>query len=193
MKKTSIAILSVFICLFVACRKDLGSKPTLSPDAGPLNSATSLGGDRDEEGGSCEEKTVPLMAGQSIQAGTVTIANDDDFIYVTYTTTGGWVLTKTHLFVGACTAIPVNNGGNAVPGQFPYKTTHSNVTSYTYTLPVSAIGINVCGCMAAHANVKKLSPNGQTLGSETGWGQGDLINAQGNWAMKVSYCPVPCN
>lgn len=193
MKKTSIAILAALLCLFVACRKEVGSKATQSPNPNPLNSATSIGDDRDEDGGSCEEKTVALMAGQSTQAGTVTIENDDDYIYVTYTTTNGWVLTKTHLFVGACTAIPVNNGGNAVPGQFPNKTNHSNVTSYTYTLPISAIGANVCGCVAAHANVKKLSPTGQTIGSETGWGQGDLINTQGNWAMKVPYCPIPCN
>ena len=75
----------------------------------------------DPGGSGCAPTTVTLKAGQTIDAGTVTVINDADFIYVTYTTANGYLLTQTHLYVGDCAAIPVNGPGNPMPGQFPYS------------------------------------------------------------------------
>jgi hypothetical protein len=143
----------------------------------------------DREDGFCEATTVDLLAGQTINAGTVTVINDNDYIYVTYTTANGYTLKQTHLYVGGCALIPVNNAGNPVPGQFPYKATHNNATSYTVTVPISAIPAGSCGCIAAHAAVQKLNAAGQVIDSQTGWGNGTLINPDGgNWGMKFAYC-----
>jgi hypothetical protein len=137
----------------------------------------------------CPIETVPLIAGQNIDAGTVTVSNDDDFIYVTYTTANGYLLQQTHLYVGNCEAIPVNKKGNPVPGQFPYKTDHQNCTTFTYQVPIAAIGLGNCGCIAAHAAVVKLNANGQVIDSQTGWGSGEIINPNGgNWGTKFGYC-----
>jgi hypothetical protein len=137
----------------------------------------------------CEPTEVTLIAGQTINAGTVTVSNDNDYIYVTYATTNGWVLTQTHLYVGDCALIPVNNPGNPLPGQFPYKSTHNNVTSYTYQIPISRIALENCGCIAAHAVVVKYNSSNQVIGSETAWGNGVRINLSGgNWGMKFDYC-----
>ncbi|MEJ7611868.1 MAG: hypothetical protein WKF88_11885 [Ferruginibacter sp.] len=134
------------------------------------------------------EKIVTLYAGQTINAGEVTVTRDADFIYVTYTTANGWLLTQTHLFVGECGSIPVTGSGNPRPGQFPYKTTHNKITSFTYTVPVSKLGADGCGCIAAHAVVVKLNAAGQVIQTETGWGDGPRINPTGNWATRFDYC-----
>ncbi len=137
----------------------------------------------------CLPTEVNLIAGQTMIAGTVTVTNDAEYIYVTYSTTGGWVLTQTHLYVGACNLIPVNNPGNPIPGQFPYSGTHNNITTITYQVPISKIPVGSCGCIAAHAVVKQLNSSGGTIQTQTGWGQGTQINmGSGNWGMKFDYC-----
>lgn len=139
--------------------------------------------------GECTPTEVMLVAGQTMDAGTVTVSNDSNFIYVTYTTANGWVLTQTHLYVGDCALIPVNNPGNPLPGQFPYASAHSNVTTYTYQVPVSRIPLEGCGCIAAHAVVKKYNSSNQVIDTQTGWGNGVRINLTGgNWGMKFDYC-----
>jgi hypothetical protein len=137
----------------------------------------------------CIPTEVNLIAGQTMVAGTVTVSNDAEYIYVTYTTTGGWVLTQTHLYVGDCALIPVNNPGNPIPGQFPYGGNHNNITTITYQVPISKIPAGSCGCIAAHAVVKELNSSGGTIQTQTGWGQGTQINmGSGNWGMKFDYC-----
>jgi len=139
--------------------------------------------------GECPATEVILIAGQTINSGSVSVTNDANFIYVTYTTAPGWYLTQTHLYVGDCALIPLNNPGNPVPGQFPYSANHNNITTYTYQVPISLIPAGGCGCIAAHAVVKQLNASGQTIQTQTGWGQGTLINLNGgNWGMKFDYC-----
>lgn len=137
----------------------------------------------------CTPIEVMLVAGQTINSGTVTVWNDAVNIYVTYTTANGWLLTQTHLYVGDCALIPVNNPGNPIPGQFPYSGTHNNITSYTYTIPISKIPAGSCGCIAAHAVVVKVNGSNQIIESQTAWGNGTRINMSGgNWGMKFDYC-----
>jgi hypothetical protein len=132
---------------------------------------------------------VSLIAGQTMNSGNVTVTNDANFIYVTYNTANGWLLTQTHLYVGDCALIPVNGPGNPVPGQFPYASSHANITSYTYQIPIAKIPAGGCGCIAAHAVVVKLDGNGNVINTQTGWGQGIRINPNGgNWGMKFEYC-----
>lgn len=142
-----------------------------------------------ETPGECTPTEVALMAGQTMNAGTVTVTNDATNIYVTYATTNGWVLTQTHLYVGDCALIPVNNPGNPIPGQFPFTSAHNNVTTYTYTVPLSRIPAGSCGCIAAHAVVKQYNSSNQVIQTQTGWGNGVRINLSGgNWGMKFDYC-----
>ncbi len=137
----------------------------------------------------CPATQVTLFAGQTMNAGTVSVTNDANYIYVTYTTANGWYLTQTHLYVGNCATIPVNNPGNPIPGQFPYASSHNNVTTYTYQVPISAIPAGGCGCIAAHSVVVKLNANGSVASQQTGWGNGTQINmGSGNWGMKFDYC-----
>jgi hypothetical protein len=191
--KKNLYLLLLASVFFTACSKenDLGNPlPPGQPVKGEVISRAP--GDRDGGGGYCTETSVNLIAGQNMVAGNVTVQQDADFIYVTYNTTGGWVITQTHLYVGNCATIPVNGAGNPIPGQFPYNANHNNVTTYTVAVPVSVIGIGNCGCIAAHAVVKQLDASGNTIQQQTAWGEGTRINPTGNWAMKFSFCPVAC-
>jgi hypothetical protein len=189
MKKNLMPILLLAAGMFMySCKKADAVKSIGETTA--QNVQGSIGSrDTSDREGDCLETTVNLMAGQTIDAGYVSVINDDANIYVTYSTSNGYTLKETHLYVGDCALIPVNKPGNPIPGQFPYNATHNNVTTYTVTVPISAIPLGACGCIAAHAVVQKLDASGQVLDSQTAWGQGTLINLSGgNWGMKFDYC-----
>lgn len=76
-----------------------------------------------------DPQVVTLWAGQNIDAGTVSVWNDGDNIYVTFETTGEWEMTETHLYVGNTDP----NDLTTAPGQFPY----SGETEYV--IPLSEI------------------------------------------------------
>jgi len=112
-------------------------------------------------GEGCDLTTIATFwAGQNYEAGTVSANNDAENLYVTFTTTGGWTMSLTHLYVGLVPPASYS------PGSFPYQTAHAPaVTSFTYTIPLSEIGA-VPGdtvYIAAHAEVS----NGTQ--SETAW------------------------
>lgn len=184
MKKTLLAFSAIALSIaFVSCKKE-APQPAAKEEAEIINPRTDLPGEEE-----CPATTVQLTAGQYINSGSITVSNDANFIYVTYTTANGYLLTQTHLFVGNCSAIPVNGQGNPVPGQFPYASPHNYLTSFTYQIPISALPAGSCGCIAAHAVVVKLNSSGQVIEQQTGWGQGVRINPNGgNWGMKFEYC-----
>ncbi len=133
--------------------------------------------------------TVDLLAGQTIVSGNVTVANDEENLYVTYSTQNGWLLSQIHLYVGANEGLPVNKAGNPTIGQFPYKVAFNPyVTTYTYTLPLSSFPDVMT--IAAHAVVVKTDASGKVLQSETGWGKG--ISFAKSWAMKFVYTKQVC-
>lgn len=139
----------------------------------------------------CDTPTVVrFLAGQTIEAGSVTVGNDATDLYVTFTTTDGWHLFKTHLYVGACELMPLNNGGNLAPGQFPFATDHTPyVDTYTYKIPLSRLSSS-CICVAAHAEVSKADIPGDG-DKETAWGEGVRVS-ESSWAMKFEYCIKEC-
>ncbi len=185
--KKSVLIIAVAVASFTfsSCKKE--SVTALQAKEENTITPSLVGG---PGSGGCPATEVSLLAGQTINSGSVTVTNDANYIYVTYTTTNGWFLTQTHLYVGECSLIPVNNPGNPMPGQFPYKTTHTGgTTTYTYQVPIATIGLGNCGCIAAHAVVVKLNASGQVVEQQTGWGNGTHINLNGgNWGMKFDYC-----
>lgn len=138
---------------------------------------------------SCEE-TFDLFGGQTIWVGEVSISNDDNYIYVTYNTSGGWVINETHLYIGDPNGIPSNNAGNPQLGQFPYNESHTGVTSHTIIVPIDP---NLeCYVVAAHASVSLLDENGIEIQQETAWSSGNQINEGGSWATYSDYCLLEC-
>ncbi|NUN69196.1 MAG: carboxypeptidase regulatory-like domain-containing protein [Bacteroidetes bacterium] len=138
--------------------------------------------DCDGDDGTCDEDgIVTLWAGKKYNAGTVTVTEDANNLYVTYATTGSWKLTETHLDIA--TTKYTKRGS---PGQYDYKATHTNgVTSYTYTVPKTwAPGTSVH--FLAHAVVGKYSGN-RCSSTETAYGGTVVSPRYGSWFATFCY------
>jgi hypothetical protein len=134
-----------------------------------------------------EVKTVSLIAGQHHNIGSINISNDEENLYVNYTTTGDWYMIETHLLVGSVAGIK-----NPAPGQFPYSDDHDPaVQSFTYTIPLADLGETFD--VAAHAAVVRVNEDGEVLQGETAWGEGPRFTPRGNWAMYTSYTVQECD
>jgi len=80
----------------------------------------------------------PLIAGQHIDAGTVTLTRDADTLFVTYKTNSDFTLAQTHVWVGTdVDAVPHNSGG-LVNGQFTYNDSYDpTVSEATVEVPLT--------------------------------------------------------
>ena len=126
--------------------------------------------------------STDLIAGQNIEAGKVNFWNDDEYVYVKYSTTGGWYLTETHLQIaGTLDGIPQTKKGNPIPGQFDYAAVHDpGVTEYVYKIPISDF-FKGDVYIAAHAVVNRIV-DGKVVQKETAWADGKDFPGK-NWAM----------
>jgi len=142
---------------------------------------------------SCNYTTVnaDLFGGQTIPVGTLSITNDENNLYVTYSTHDAWFITQTHLYVGALENMPVNKSNTPIPGQFPNKTTHSDGTTiFMYTIPWASLPD--CYIIAAHASVVKIE-NGSVVQTETAWSDGTAFENTNRWGSYTNYCTQHCN
>jgi hypothetical protein len=141
-------------------------------------------------------KCVDLLAGQSIDAGTVCVEVIGDDLVVTYTTQDGWELTEAHLWVGDDLAdMPQTKKGNPKVGNFPHNS--GDITgsdSHTFTIPLSDLGggdfaTSLCDHpfdAAAHAALRKDNGSGGYQ-TETGWANGARMVQRGNWATFFNF------
>lgn len=153
-----------------------------------------------------DEQCVRLMAGQHTHAGSVCVhvdhgadtsaycgAGSTGKVVITYSTHDGWELYEEHLAVGdEYDDIPMNNGGNPQPGQFPYHHDDpSGHTSHSFYVPLCELGIDasdhvcdpVTAYFAAHAVVKKYHDD--ECQEETAWGEGQSLG--NNWSMYFTH------
>lgn len=180
MKTASVlGVASLFI--LASCQTDVLEENSTNFQASTTSSYKMSGG--------CSE-TFTLYGGQTIPVGTLEVSNDADSIYVVYTTTGGWELVETQLYVGDLAGLPANKNGMPKIGQFPYKANHSgSTTTYSYSIPVDD---NIsCYSVAAHASVQ-LVQGGTVVQSETAWSEGVRLVSKGSWATYSTYCLTDC-
>lgn len=141
----------------------------------------------------CPDQVSNLIAGQHIDAGDVSITNDDTNLYVEITTQDGWLITETHIFAGTG-AIPTNRKGTPVPGRFPFNNAFSpGVSSYTEVIPLAGLNI-ACGDelkVAVHAVVVR--PAGDGTEEQTAWADGEGFNTP-RWSyfnLYTTCCEPP--
>jgi hypothetical protein len=129
---------------------------------------------------------VTLFAGQTTNAGSVTVSNDASFIYVEYTTTDPWQLIEAHLAIASTLdGIPQTHKNNPIPGRFPYSASFSpEVSDYVFAIPIGSFSAGTNLFIAAHAVVVG-------SGSETAWGAGTgFLGA--NWGTYFQYTVQSC-
>ncbi|MFC2042227.1 hypothetical protein ACFLTV_01845 [Chloroflexota bacterium] len=90
----------------------------------------------------CLPVEVILCAGQHTDVGTATVSDDGINLTVVYETTGDWIITETHLYVGTtnpATTPPLTSA----PGQYPYDDDYPSSgvpdTTVTYVIPLADI------------------------------------------------------
>lgn len=105
-----------------------------------------------------------LIAGQHINVGKVIYSHDNNNLYVTYITSGAWLLTELHVYVGDLAGLPRNKTAIQI-GKFPYSASNlNNVNTWTFTIPLAGLSKDENGyTIAAHAVVN----NGTQ--EETAW------------------------
>jgi len=130
---------------------------------------------------------IPLLAGQTIDVGFMTVSNNQNSLIIVYHAENGWTITETHLAVATSLAgIPQTKKGNPIPGQFPYYTSHSpGVTEVVHVVNSNAWPTGTRLYIAAHAVVVSGGSN------ETAWGDG-LDFPGNNWATYFNYDVQPC-
>jgi hypothetical protein len=142
--------------------------------------------------------TVDLWAGQSTDAGSVTIYNDDTNFYVTVYSDFGYQegIDQLKMWVGGDLAnLPRNDSGNPAPGSFPYKLTTTGGTTYTFTIPLNNLSlVNDCGdqiYVVIHADVLADDGNGGTT-NETAFGGDTGGNTGSRWWYYTTYTIQCC-
>lgn len=136
-----------------------------------------------------EPQIVDFIAGQHHDAGTITVGNDEEFLYIFIQMNEGWSMDEIHLYLGDALTL----GCNPAPGQFPIKVA-GPLTSHFFKFPIDEVDwLTVpepeegeepelpCVHIALHADV----------GTETAWGQGEEF-CGGNWSMYFTYCLQEC-
>lgn len=145
---------------------------------------------------------VDLIAGQSMDVGTVLIQQTADTVCVTYlldegVLAEGMLIHETHLAIGTDLAdIPQTKGNkwgtNPIPGNFPYKGTLKGGGSpcWNICIPLVDIGYEPGDTLyvAAHAVVGIVDDCGPYM-TETAWGDGTRFNERGNWGMYIVVEP----
>ena len=144
----------------------------------------------------CGSSTYTFWAGQNIDAGTVVVGNDAQYLYVTATSTAGFqnVSENLKMWVGTNLGdMPQNNQGVPTNGQFPYKATVSG-NSFTFKILLSDIFGKGDYCpldlfVVVHGDVK-VSVNGQTS-AQTAYG-GDKKGTSNRWWYYINQKTVCC-
>jgi hypothetical protein len=180
MKTQSLFTVCAAAALFAACAS--------TPDQGTV-------GFRETPVEECVDVSTPILAGQHTDAGEVVVSNDGDNLLVSATSDSaeGWYFKEIHVYAGT-DPVPVNNGGNPAPGQFPYKVsfTEPYPSQHQFAIPLEDLAVG-CGDtlnVAFHAALVKLDEYGEVIDEETGWGEGNPIGK--NWAMGFEYT-ICCN
>lgn len=140
-----------------------------------------------------------LYAGQTINAGSVCVVLNSGNLVAEYKTTGGWVITGAHTWIGeTADSYPQGKNGNPQVGKFPYNSgALANLTSYSVNVPLSSVtakfddldqycldGAAVPALfLMAHADLRKPTATG-SYQTETGWADGARVVDRGSWATR---------
>ena len=138
---------------------------------------------------------TPLLAGQTIDAGMVSVWNGRENLQIQIEPSGEWLISEVHIFVGT-DPVPTKNG-NPIPGKFPYKKEYTSpVQKHTTVVHLNDdLGFNWglpwedkrVQNIAVHVDLVKLDENGEVTAEEGAWAFGlkgfelEFEGAQWGW------------
>lgn len=171
-----LGVIAIVGMIFISCSKDTTAP---SPSGHNLKATE------------CLEATYTLWGGQTIDAGILTVWNDETTLYIDYTITAtNLPMTEIHLWAGKDISLcPHNTPGNPKPGLFPYfaNATSSTPAGYPYlTDPMHyALTIPLTDIEAVCDDIVYIAAHAATP-TETLWGEGTGFPGN-NWATYSTY------
>ncbi len=171
MRRVTICVMCLTAAVFYGCG-DIGS-PAADDELLSLMAARASGaGDPPL----CAH-AVNLIAGRTMDIGTVRCWVSGDFLHVLYSADGGWLLGETQLAVAPSRAdFPLTKKGNPKIGKFPFKEWHDPpVAEVHYAVDLRAFDLDG-GCalvIAAHAEAVLPSDGGGIEREEGAWAEGE--------------------
>lgn len=105
-----------------------------------------------------DDMVCDLMAGQTINVGQVVYSHVGNTLLVEYVTTGGWMLSEVHFYVGNMADFQATcmNKTAVQIGKFPYSATNLNSTTKSFEIDLTGIVPDAGGYLVvAHAVVNK--------------------------------------
>ncbi|MCK5447454.1 MAG: hypothetical protein KAJ43_04885, partial [Gemmatimonadetes bacterium] len=138
------------------------------------------------------EHVTPLLAGQTIDAGTLRMYNTPQELIVEVVPTGGWLITEMQLHVGL-EAPSTDKKANPAPGKFPFKKEFDTpAPSHVFVLDLQDdLGFNWgqpwedqrIQHIALHADLVQLGDNGEVIAEEGAWASGpeEFLGSQWGW------------
>lgn len=135
----------------------------------------------------CATTTYDLFAGKKNDVGSVTIANDDKHLYVTYFTTKSF--NKLHLWFGhSLSDLPRNPAGIPIIGHFFLKADAKGKNQYTFKISFTDLEKRKIKCgnkliFVAHAEV----------GRESAFGGPTQIPGSNRWAYYMTHTLSCCD
>lgn len=149
--------------------------------------------------------TSPLKVKDGKNIGNVKVANDDLYLYLTYTLEQNWYLVDVQTFAGTESLIPKTGDGSPNHGRFPGKQGLSPCDmKQTFTFRVALSSLNnesEADCarrlfIAMRASVRHIANVGACTSGldEEAWAAPILINPNKNseWATAFYYCLQDC-
>ncbi|HNC09517.1 MAG TPA: hypothetical protein PLX14_12475, partial [Anaerolineales bacterium] len=98
--------------------------------------------------------TIPLVTSSNQTRGTLTVANGQTKLFVTYTANAPWKIREMQVAAASSlSGIPVNQKGGPKVGNFPYMKGFSSTTTYTFNIPLTNLGNPIY--IAAHADMSR--------------------------------------
>ena len=142
----------------------------------------------------CGVSSTRLVAGQSIDIGTVQVTQQATELCISFgITRDDWYLTETHVAIAATAAeLPQNDAENPQIGNFPYHHTGLHSQFDQHCVDYAELGFEPGQriAIAAHAVVQR-EDGGTVVQHETGWGEGPAFPGCG-WAMYFEHLIQDC-
>jgi len=136
-----------------------------------------------------------LYAGQTIDAGTISVWNSRDNLQIQTETSGEWLISEIQIFVGIDPILTKN--GNPIPGKFPYKREYINPShihmlvvdfeedmGFNWGLPWENMRVQN---IAVHADLVQLDEKGKIIAEEGAWAFGPAEFEGDQWGWWFTY------
>lgn len=180
------ALASVLALGTCGCSESLGpTEASAPPGIIPAILAESCG----------EPVVVALVTRQHIDVGTVTVTNDEEFLYVEIVTTDSWVLLNSSVDVATSPEeLPQPGSYNSKLGPSGvFATAHDHLTEYTYEIPLeeSWYETNQELCVMVHILVEDSGSWGFISPRQQAWAEGEPLPGNSG-AMYFMYTVQSC-